>query len=112
MTKLTSLDKITLPSPTGNEKIDLNKGFIVQVFEGNKVSILVDRLFGQGDSGARAGFFELNYRNGNLNTTSKDIEAALTRSLEDGKEGKVGLYYFDSLEDFAHAVLTNKWELY
>jgi len=111
MTKLTSLSNISFP--LHERKIDLNTGFIVQVYE-KKVSILVDSLYAQkNDNELRnAGFFELNYRGGNINTRSKDIETVLTRCLNGDKTTKLQFYYFVSLKDFANAVLQHGWETY
>ena len=111
MNKIQSLSELKFPSQKFPQH-DLKKGFVVGVYN-KRVSILVDNLRNNctiKGASSTAGFFELNYAIGNLNTVSENIETVIERSLSDGSE--VELYYFDSLAVFAKTVLEKGWKLY
>jgi len=106
--KINCLEQLVWPDQEKHPIGDLRKGFVVQIYA-KKCSILVDRLWtDKRHSSPEAGFFELKYAPGNLNTCSSNPQAVIERCL--GVEG-IELFYFDSLAEFAQAVLDNGWEI-
>lgn len=108
--KIKSLQSIKFPDEFIDNRADLKKGFIVQVYQG-VCSILVNNLqIGDDKEPIRAGFFGFYYAPGNFNTASKNIERVIERCFE-RQEDKIELFYFDSLIKFARAILDNGWTI-
>lgn len=80
-----------------------SRGFVVQVYKGEEVSILTPyRPLCQ--TKEQVAFYEGGTA---FNTASETYEEAMRRSVEESSD--VSLHYFENLTELAEAVIANSW---
>lgn len=105
MKQITSLDNIIFPDDENEQKIDLNKAFVISVSD-NKVSLLINDCFCAGKK--LPGFVHFCFEPYcGVHSCSDTMQECIKKNFNSATK----IYYFKDLQDFADAILENNWTI-